>query len=121
MDEVLRDYLHGTGSLDAVRNVQEFEALCQAAERDAAGRLRWKLCRALGLPPWTGQPGRDEYLYACAQLALDRDELLARMCPACRARARSERCTVCGAAMPVENAAFDEKRFEELKRNDPAL
>lgn len=121
MEELLRSYLHGKGTLDAVHTAQDFEALCHAAERDEAGRLRWKLCRALGLPPWTGTPGRDEYLYACVQIALDRAETLAHMCPVCRARALSERCAVCGTAMPVENPAFDEKRFEELKRNDPAL
>lgn len=121
MKDSLRNYLHGTGTLDAVRTPADFEALCAAVEADGAGRLRWKLGRRLGLPPFAGTPGRDEYLYACAQLWADRQEALSALCPKCRARALREACPVCGGALPTENPAFDENRYEELKQHDTSL
>ena len=59
----------------------------------------------------------------CAlHLALDREEELARLCPACRREAAEERCPACGALRTEtaagQNAAFDEARFERLKRGE---
>ena len=55
-------------------------------------------------------------------LALDREEELARLCPACRREAAEERCPACGALRTEtaagQNAAFDEARFERLKRGE---
>ena len=121
MRSVLYDYLHGQGDLGAVRSAADFDALCAAAAEDAAGRLRWKLDRALGLVPWAGAPGRDDYLYALANLRLDRAERLDALCPACRADAEAVRCVCCGGAMPTVNPGFDEGRYEELKHDGTAL
>ena len=115
MRALLNDYLHGRGDLSRVRTAADFDALCEAVSRDGAGRLRWRLDRQLGLAPWAGDPGRDEYLYALAQLRLDRDERLDALCPACRASAGAAKCACCGAALPTVNPGFDETRYEELK------
>ena len=48
-----------------------------------------------------------DYLWCALHLALDREEELARLCPACRSEAAEE-----------QNAAFDEARFERLKRGE---
>lgn len=121
MRTLLSDYLHGAGTLQAVRSAADFEALCSAVRDDRAGRLRWKLHRRLGLTPWTDTPGRDEYLYALAQFQADLEEAMANLCPACREQAAEERCRVCGAAIPTQNPDFDESRFEELKHDGSAL
>ena len=58
-----------------------------------------------------------DYLWCALNLALDREEELARLCPSCRERAEREPCPVCGA--PRENwgvnAGFDLARFERMK------
>ena len=63
-----------------------------------------------------------EYLWCALNLLLDDEERLARMCPACRAEALEERCPVCGAPTAGtavgENAAFDQARYERLKRGE---
>lgn len=115
MKNVLLDYLHGRGNLAQVKGAEDFDSFCQAVREDVPGRLRWQLYMRLGLVPWEGRPGRDELLYAAAQLRLDREAALDRLCPACRARA--EGCAVCGSSLPVENPVFDEQRYEELKRH----
>ena len=50
------------------------------------------------------------------------EEELARLCPACRSEAAEERCPACGALRTEtaagQNAAFDEARFERLKRGE---
>ena len=38
-----------------------------------------------------------DYLWCALNLALDREEELARLCPACRTQAEEEPCPVCGA------------------------
>ena len=121
MRTVLSDYLHGTGTLTQVRTAADFAELCRAVRDDSAGRLRWHVLRRLGLTPWQGTPGRDEYLYALANLQADRDEALSALCPDCRAHIEDGRCRACGAPIPVENPAFDESRFEELKHDGSAI
>ncbi len=118
MKELLHRYLHGAGTLAECQSEGDFEALCQAAAQDLPGRLRWKLLRRLNLPPFLGQPDRDALLYALAQLALDREEALQSLCPACRSRAQGELCAHCGSPLPTENPGFDEKRYEELKNHE---
>ena len=118
MKTVLLDYLHGDGTLETCRTGQDFDALCQAVGEDQAGRLRWKLLRTLGQPLWEKAPGRDAYLYALAQLRIDREEALAALCPACRSRAEEALCAHCGKPLPTSNPDFDEARYEELKRNE---
>ncbi len=120
MESLLADYLHGAGTLDPVVTGADFEALCRAVRANGALRLRWKLLRRLGIPPWTGRPGRDDCLLALAQLRADRDEALEALCPVCRERAEGC-CRICGAPIPTENPEFDESRFEELKQNGAAL
>lgn len=61
-----------------------------------------------------------DYLWCALNLLLDDEEELERLCPACRARAREERCPVCGGSVSAqgENAAFDWSRFEAMRRGD---
>ena len=63
-----------------------------------------------------------DYLWCALHLALDREEELARLCPACRSESAEERCPACGALRTEtaagQNAAFDEARFERLKRGE---
>ena len=63
-----------------------------------------------------------DYLWCLVNGLLDREEELERLCPACQAAAREERCPVCG--RPAEesegwvNPAFDEDRFRAMKRGE---
>lgn len=121
MEKVLSDYLHGRGTLDACRTGQDFDELCQAVAADRAGRLRWLVGRALGIAPWAHPPGRDDYLYALAQLCADREQALEGLCPTCRVRAEEGLCAHCGKPLPIKNPAFDEARYEELKHHGTSL
>ena len=121
MRSILEAWLHGQGDLEAVKTAADFDALCAACAEDAAGRLRWQLSRRLGLVPWEGRPGRDEYLYALANLRLDREAELDALCPACRAGAEAIRCPCCGGPLPTVNPGFDENRYEELKHAETTL
>jgi hypothetical protein len=85
-------------------------------------RLKWKVLRAFGVLPNEARAramtGRD-YLWCALHLLLDEEELLDRLCPACRAQAEEERCPVCGGA-PGErtaetNGAFDWDRFRAMR------
>ena len=64
-----------------------------------------------------------DYLWCLANLLLDGEEELERLCPQCRARAEEDRCPVCGqpAAALGEggvNPAFDPARYERLARGE---
>lgn len=63
-----------------------------------------------------------DFLWCALNLMLDEEEELAQLCPACRSRAQEERCSACGAPLALTesgtNAAFDEMRFEALKRGE---
>ena len=85
-------------------------------------RLKWKVLRAFGALPTEerarAMTGRD-YLWCALHLLLDEEEILDRLCPACRARAEEAACPVCGGA-PGEitaetNGAFDWERFQALR------
>lgn len=58
-----------------------------------------------------------DYLWCTLNLALDREEELARLCPECRSRAEREPCPVCGAPREswAVNGGFDWERFDALK------
>ena len=58
-----------------------------------------------------------DYLWCALNLALDREEELAQLCPECRARAQAEVCPVCGASRGEwgDNTGFDLARFRHLK------
>ena len=85
-------------------------------------RLRWKVLRAFGALPTEerarAMTGRD-YLWCALQLLLDEEELLDRLCPACRTRAEEDGCPVCGGeigqADAETNGAFDWERFRALR------
>lgn len=66
-----------------------------------------------------------DFLWCALNLAIDREEELGRLCPACRERAEAEPCPVCGAPRGegAVNEGFDWKRYEELKggRDDDGL
>ena len=63
-----------------------------------------------------------DYLWCLANLLLDGEEELERLCPQCRARAEEDRCPVCG--QPAArgeggvNPAFDRARYERLARGE---
>ena len=61
-----------------------------------------------------------DYLWRAVNLLLDDEETLAQLCPACRERAMEARCPVCGTHtggdQAGENPAFDQERFEQLRR-----
>lgn len=65
-----------------------------------------------------------DFVWCLAHMALDREEELARLCPSCRAKAEEDRCPVCG--LPAQlwegavNPAFDQKRYERMKRGEQA-
>lgn len=63
-----------------------------------------------------------DYLWCALNLMLDREEMLDRLCPHCRAEAEEERCPVCGMpageATAAHNASFDGARYERLKRGE---
>ena len=58
-----------------------------------------------------------DYLWCALNLALDREEELARLCPDCRRRAEGEPCPVCGAERESwgYSEGFDLSRFRELE------
>lgn len=78
---------------------------------DGAARLQHRLSPAVPLR------FEHELLDSAAHVLLDEEELLARLCPACRAQAEGGGCLVCGAKtmQGAYNAAFDEAQFERLK------
>ncbi|MBM6938694.1 molybdopterin oxidoreductase [Pseudoflavonifractor phocaeensis] len=63
-----------------------------------------------------------DYLWCALHMMLDDQELLDRMCPACRTQALEDRCPVCGLRLAdaegSRNAAFDEARFAALSRGE---
>ena len=85
-------------------------------------RLKWKVLRAFGALPTEerarAMTGRD-YLWCALHLLLDEEEVLDRLCPACRAQAEEDRCPVCGGAhgerTAETNGAFDWDRFRALR------
>ncbi|MBR2490430.1 MAG: molybdopterin oxidoreductase [Ruminiclostridium sp.] len=62
--------------------------------------------------------GRD-YLWCALHLLLDQEEVLDRLCPACREETRQDRCPVCGRASgdgeTETNGAFDWAQFQALR------
>ena len=63
-----------------------------------------------------------DFLWCALNLMLDEEEELAQLCPTCRSRAQEERCSACGVPLALTeggaNDAFDETRFEALKRGE---
>lgn len=93
--------------------------LLQALEQEPYERLKWKVLRAFGVLPSeqrAKQMTDGEYLYCVLQMMLDEQEQLDMLCPSCRQKANEPRCPACGKQLPEENASFDEKRYEELKK-----
>lgn len=74
----------------------------------------------------TEQRARDmkarDYLWCALNLMLDREELMAQLCPGCRQKAEEACCPVCGApageTTAGQNASFDQERFERLMRGE---
>ena len=58
-----------------------------------------------------------DYLWCALNLALDREEELAQLCPGCRERALAEPCPACGAPKTswCVNESFGWDGFERLK------
>lgn len=96
--------------------------LTELLQREPEERIKWKVLKAFGVLPSESRARemtRRDYLYCALHLTLDREEQLNGLCPGCRSRAEGDYCSCCGAPIAGEggkNPAFDEKRFEELKR-----
>ena len=100
---------------------QERQKLQAPLGENAYERLKWRVLRTFGvLPSEKRAEGMTDgdYLSCVMQMMLDELELLDGLCPSCREKAQQPRCTCCGELLPEQNAAFDETRFEELKRGD---
>lgn len=102
---------------------EELAQVKDSLDADPGDRLRWRVLKQFHALP-TEERVRDmkgrDYLWCLANALLDREEELARLCPACRARALEETCVRCGrpAAEWGEgggNPSFDLSRFEQLK------
>lgn len=101
---------------------EELERVKEDLNRDAGERLRWRVLRQFHALPTEkrvrAMKGRD-YLWCLANILLDREEELARLCPSCQLRALEERCPVCGRPNREQegtaNPAFDPARFSELR------
>ena len=97
----------------------------KSLEHAPGERLRWRVLKTFGALP-TEARVRDmkprDYLWCALNLALDHQEELDRLCPACRAEAVEGRCPVCGGAVgdstAGENASFDMERFQRLARGE---
>lgn len=63
-----------------------------------------------------------DYLLCALHLALDEEERLDALCPACRAQAEEKRCPACGERIGEwdgeVNPSFDLERFERMKRGE---
>lgn len=63
-----------------------------------------------------------DFLWCALNLMLDDEEELERLCPDCRRRATEDRCVACGVSLVLSegavNGAFDQKRFDALKRGE---
>lgn len=86
-------------------------------------RLQWRVLRAFGALPTEGRARamtEGDYLWCAANLLLDGEEALDRLCPSCREAAEKDRCPVCGrekaGTVREENPAFDWARFQALKK-----
>ena len=55
-----------------------------------------------------------DYVWCLSHLALDQEEELERLCPACRARASSSQ------GEGAVNPAFDQERYERLRKGAKA-
>lgn len=80
------------------------------------------MLKAFGVLPGSEQAREltdRDYLLCALHLLLDEEERLDRLCPSCREAAESC-CPVCGTPLADTggNAAFDEARFEALKRGE---
>ena len=102
---------------------EELEQVKQELGEDPGQRLRWRTLKQFHALP-TEERARAmkdrDYLWCLANVILDREEELERLCPACRAQAMEEKCLRCGrpAAEWGEsggNPTFDPARFEQLK------
>lgn len=99
--------------------VEQLKAALAAQPQE---RLKWRVLRAFGALPTEARvqqmTGRD-YLWCALHLLLDREEEAVRLCPACREKAREDRCPVCGrettAVEGGADPAFDWARFEAMK------
>ena len=120
IERLMQAYAQMTQAGRLAGGADEEQALLEAMAQDAQERLRWRVLRAFGVLPTEARAReltQGEILYCAMQLCLDERGELSRLCPACREAARTARCVCCGAPLPEENAAFDEKRYEELKRD----
>ena len=98
------------------------EAILQGLRETPMERIRWKVLRAFSaLPSEERVKGMTEgdYLYCAAQLLLDREEQMEKLCPECREN-RKTICPGCGRELhgeQAQNPQFDIRRFEELRHH----
>ena len=103
-------------------DAQRVEELKAALKGLSQERLKWKVLRAFGALPTEervrAMTGRD-YLWCALHLLLDEEEVLDRLCPACRDQAGRDCCPVCGGQTGEMaagiNGAFDWEKFRALR------
>ena len=100
-------------------NTEQYGQVKQALGEAPYERMKWRVMRTFGVLPSEERAKRmthGDYLYCVMQMMLDEEERLDELCPSCRERLQTPRCGCCGTPLEDENMAFDEKRYEELKR-----
>lgn len=101
---------------------KKLEAILQGLRETPMERIRWKVLRAFSVLPTEERAKKmteGDYLFCAAQLLLDREEQMEKLCPECR-ESRKTICPGCGRELLGEqeqNPRFDIRRFEELKRH----
>jgi len=113
------DRRENPGLTASVDRVEDLKAALKGLPQE---RLKWKVLRAFGALPTEerarAMTGRD-YLWCALHLILDEEEVLDRLCPACRDQAGEDRCPVCGGQTGEItadiNGAFDWEKFRALR------
>ncbi len=102
---------------------ESMEQIMAQLKAEPMERIRWRVLRAFSALP-TEQRVKEmtegDYLYCAAQILLDQQESMERLCPSCRKKAERHYCPGCGKAIINEtekNPQFDPARFEELRRH----
>lgn len=101
---------------------EQVQKLMEELGQEPEERIRWKVLKTFGVLPSEARAREmtwGDYLYCALQMMLDRKDQMEKLCPQCQSRAEEARCSLCGREISGEmgkNPAFDQKRFEEMKR-----
>lgn len=92
-------------------------------ENNPYERLIWRvLSRFQILPtdPAAQQMKERDFVWCLANMALDEEQMLARLCDDCRSRAESGLCPSCGSVQSQGevNAGFDMEIFDRMRKDE---